>query len=606
VEEDIVISRRITPERRGRRFITGIAALGLIAGSMLASGTALAVHDENFQLDGDTSIVAQNGSGTTDWDTLFNADGTNTSAIGGTNDYKNGDFKRDFLSKTGRTGACSFGSGTTFCTADDTTFATGSKDTLNITPGWQCNHDNNVNSKIDIMNAYAVSYIVPSGVDAGDRILYFALEKNVDNGNNNVGFWFLKSDADCSSASGTAPFTGSHADGDVLIVSAFTNGGGVSSITAYRWTGGATGCIDSTPATANCDGLPIASGGDCKANLGGDSICATTNSGPTEENDAITTKWPTANGSTVGTTVVPPDFFEGGINLNEAFETSGGAPRCFNTFIADTRSSQSLTATLFDYARGTLGECTVSMTTAPSSTADRALGSTDAITDTATVTGHAPSGTAPSPTGTVSFYLCSPSDLTTGGVADTDGVCEDSNGTFINDDTTLTAGAGGTATATSDDVQALLTEPGKYCFRAHYAAGATEPNYPGQTAETSNPAAECFTVTANATTSTTQSWLPQDTAHVTADGGATVEGFVVFQLFESTDCSGDPVQTFGADESLTVDSNGDVTTNNTTYYTDNVQVSWIATFTSTNAIGSGDPGPCERSDIANLDNDTTP
>ena len=53
---------------------------------------------------------------------------------------------------------------TTFCTADDTTYATGSKDTLGIgNGGWQCNHDKNVNSKIDIMNAYVAQYTTADG-----------------------------------------------------------------------------------------------------------------------------------------------------------------------------------------------------------------------------------------------------------------------------------------------------------------------------------------------------------------------------------------------------------------------------------------------------------
>ena len=52
---------------------------------------------------------------------------------------------------------------TNFCTGDDTTYATGSKDTLGIgNGGWQCNHDNNVNSKIDIMNAYVAQYTDPA------------------------------------------------------------------------------------------------------------------------------------------------------------------------------------------------------------------------------------------------------------------------------------------------------------------------------------------------------------------------------------------------------------------------------------------------------------
>ena len=160
------------------------------------------------------------------------------------------------------------------------------------------------------------------------------------------------------STGGAVDWTGSHADGDVLVVSAFTNGGGVSNIDAYRWDGD-DGCIDNPVNPAVCDGLPIGSGGDCKASDGGDNICATTNSGPIEENNAITTPWLTSDATLgVGHTVVPPDFFEGGINLTEAFEGIGrSAPSCFSTFIADTRSSQSVTATLFDFARGQLGGC---------------------------------------------------------------------------------------------------------------------------------------------------------------------------------------------------------------------------------------------------------
>ena len=57
---------------------------------------------------------------------------------------------------------------------------------------------------------------------------------------------------------------------------------------------------------------------------------------------------------------------------------------------------------------------------------------------------------------------------------------------------------------------------------------------------------------------------------------------------------------------INVDASGNATTNNTTYYVDtNIQISWKATFTSTNGVASGNPAPCERSDIANLDDDIT-
>src|SRR4029079_3686166 len=107
------------------------------------------------------------------------------------------------------------------------------------------------------------------------------------------------------------------------------------------------------------------------------------------------------------------DFFEGGVNLTNVFESTGEeAPSCFNTFIADTRSSQSLTATLFDFARGQLGECSATVTSTPSLTSTT-LSSTDEIKDTADVYGTDANGDAvPDPTGTVSFFLCGPSATT--------------------------------------------------------------------------------------------------------------------------------------------------------------------------------------------------
>src|SRR5262249_9166030 len=156
-----------------------------------------------------------------------------------------------------------------------------------------------------------------------------------------------------------------------LVTSAFTSGGGVSSILVFRWAGGASGCIDSNDnpdpsvvvnGTKGCNALPIGSGGDCKTNTSVgtppvDVICATTNSGTKVTNTHITVPWLTSDSTLgVGHTIVPPDFFEGGIDLTQAFKNVGGtAPSCFNTFIADTRSSQSPTATLFDFARGSLG-----------------------------------------------------------------------------------------------------------------------------------------------------------------------------------------------------------------------------------------------------------
>jgi hypothetical protein len=282
-------------------------------------------------------------------------------------------------------------------------------------------------------------------------------------------------------------FTGSHVDGDVLVVSAFTNGGGVSNIDAYRWDG-PNGCIDRPADPAVCDGLPIGSGGDCKAAPGEDNVCATTNSGPLEENDSITTSWLTADATIgVGHTVVPANFFEGGINLTDAFADAGAgaAPSCFSTFLANTRSSQSLTATLFDFARGSLGGCNTDLSTEAGNTAnggsaaseDIGTGTASSGTDTVTLTVDGTANWA----GTLSWYLCGPDDALTTCDPD-DGV--DVTSRTVDQDSSGADFVSGTAT---------LTSAGTYCWTAVFVPDA-ESAAAGVEGAQDDGTDECFTV----------------------------------------------------------------------------------------------------------------
>lgn len=495
------MGHRILGGRRRRLLLaTLVVAVGGLAAFMITS--ALAVHELKFQLDGDTSTACgtvpkctEPGAQIYDWDSLFNADGTNTSLVSAAGPFTSAKFVRDFEVKPSKNGACSLtGTSGTFCTGDGTTYATGSKDTLNISAspgvkGWECNRDANVNSKIDIMNAYAASYTDPA---SGHKILYFGLDKNKDNGNNNVGFWFLQGSAGCTAGTGSTAWTGTHKDGDILVVSEFTKGGGVSGIAAYRWAGDAKGCIDShdnpSKAAGGCNEEPIGEGGDCKTVTGGstDAICATTNSGPLPFNKNIETKWLTADATLgVGHEVVPPDFFEGGVDITEEFKNAGGhVPSCFNTFIGDTRSSTSLTATLFDYASGVLGECASKVTTEAGDTqaaggkaspSSIGSGKVSSGTDTATVT---VSGTA-TWGGTVSWHLCGP--VSTDGCDKTKGVLVTPSEEVSNSSPTVVSGT------------AELTSAGRYCWTAHFEPNK-ETEEAGLGAADDNGVNECFTV----------------------------------------------------------------------------------------------------------------
>lgn len=450
-----------TGSRRRRRFLF-VPILIVSAAALMFVAGAQAVHDQNFQLDGDVSAsTTTNVGGTTqnlDWDSLINADGSLKALPAG---FTASSFDRDFL--TNANGS--------FNTADTTTFATGSKDTLPISPGWQCSFSNNVNSKIDIMNAYAAAYTAANG----DELLYFALEKNANEGNNNVGFWFLQDEAACASASGNNAFVGDHTDGDLLIVSAFTNGGLVSTIDVYRWNGGATGSLGTTP---------VAHGADCSTEPAGDDACATVNGPADGVGGTITTPWLTANKDDgVGHSLRQAEFFEGGVNLTD--NNLGG--KCFTTFIADTRSSQSLTATLFDFSRGQLGACVTELTTTPANSGGTPLTDSDGdlLPDIAIGTGSAGVDVRDSAdlnvigadtwSGTLHFFLCGP--IATG-TCDTGGL-EIGAGTAVNQDTVMPVLSG----------SAHLTSVGRYCWRGFFDS-ATE----GVGDQTDSSLGECFEV----------------------------------------------------------------------------------------------------------------
>jgi hypothetical protein len=532
-----------TGSKRRKRFLF-VPFLIVACTALFVIGSAQAVHDLQFQLDGDTTSTAYSpptGSNPTkDWNDIFNVsnDSTantqtvsvNSTNVGSGKTFDSAAFQRDFETNATcpTTSAIGLNSlSTHLCTADDTTYATGSKDTLGIgNGGWQCNHDNNVNSKIDIMNAYVLQYTNPANQH---KIFYFGVERNVSNGTNDVGVWFLQSGASCTSPSGSANFSGQHQDGDTLVVAEQTSGGGVSTAKAFRWAAstdstskffGDGGCIDSNDnfdpskvvnGTKGCNNLPIASGGDCKTAGGGDSICGTTNAfcpPPRKATDPIppcnlpwnqnvTTNWRTANGSTVGTTIVPPDFFEGGIDITQAFQGHGGTtPSCFNTVAPDTRSSASPTATLFDYTLNQLGGCGGSLSTQQNfGSTSQQIGTNGTIssgTDSATLT---ITGT-PSWGGTLTWYLCGPNVTT----CDTNGVNVASETVSSTDgassaDTAKsysTADAGITGSSTATLTSAFGT--GVYCWHAQFVPDPASSNA-GVDTQDDNGANECFTVT---------------------------------------------------------------------------------------------------------------
>ena len=110
-----------------------------------------------------------------------------------------------------------------------------SKD-VNDTTQWKWTAGSNPD-KDDLLHAYSAVYEVP-GQKAGveDQVLFFGADRFANNGDSNIGMWFLKDGTiDCNATTGgNQTFTGAHQDGDLLVVSSFTNGGGTATVQAFR------------------------------------------------------------------------------------------------------------------------------------------------------------------------------------------------------------------------------------------------------------------------------------------------------------------------------------------------------------------------------------
>jgi hypothetical protein len=442
---------------RSRRLRSAIGlAFSLVLIAMFVIPSALAVHDDNiFQLDrnavtsdpGDPATVGE------DWDLVCpngHADGA-AQCLGGTT-ADTSKFVDDFPP------------------ANSTIFTGGgSKDDLSIQGGPWLSKNGSVPDKDNLLHGYAARY---------DDHLYFGADRSAANGDAALGVWFFQSPVAPGTGGGTQPFTGEHVNGDILVLTDFTGGGGTVTARVFEWHspgGSVNGTLDlisgdDPPTPADCVGPPQVEDND--------NACATVNN---ENEDSPWAYQAKEQGSPAG--VFPPGhFFEGGIDLTGL----GLAEECFSSFLIETRSSQSVDSVLKDFVAGQFELCGATITTNAQDDADGApfeIG--DTITDTATV--HVTGGSTPAPEGFVDFYICGPS-------ATVISSC-DANGTPVSSEDL--AGAvedpENSFSVTSDAV--TLNVAGNYCFYAEYPAGQ-DTNYPNG-AFLTDFTDECFAVAPN-------------------------------------------------------------------------------------------------------------
>jgi hypothetical protein len=530
-----VLSRIVVKKRRGRRLLAVASLTSIVIGSLMLANAAFAVRATGaFELDGNAVNGAAAGD---DWDNVCHQAAPTQCPTG-----------------TNTTGA----SAVAFIdAADDPIIFTGggSKDPQDPENDWLWKPSDTIPDKDTILHAFAAKYSldpsatcpVPAGTAKCD-VIFFGSDRFTNDGDAQLGFWFFKNAIARTSppvaSNGGFKFTGHHANGDLLVISDFSNGGTTSTIKVYFW--------DTTCGSDNTKANKVYSSPDvnqCGANnlrlkLSSDNAnCATSATtaaacGIVNSADGTSSPWPFLDKNSQ-TSFRQGEFYEAGLNLSAL----GLGGTCFASFEAESRASTSPTATLKALAIGGFGACTSGLSTTPSAGqgGSHAIGSngTYSSTDSATlsVTGAA------TWTGTLKFFICGP--IATG-------TCDGTTnaGTQVGSDLTVT-------NATTQPIQSAatsITTAGRYCYRSTFTSGTTGVPNASDSAST-----ECFTITPLTPSIATQlkkvsdnsnaSTVPVGTAvydTATLSGGTTNKGGTVrYRVYTDNQCTTELTGTAG-------------------------------------------------------------
>jgi len=549
----------------------------LVSSSLLVASTALAVNATGaFELDGNATNAA--GTPGDDWDNVCHEVlGTDCST------------SSDTTGGIGNTGATAVAWSAEADPSASIFTGGGSKDPEDPGDSWAWKDEGGLPDKDNLEHGFAARYSLapnattcPTDPDGGGplpafptcEVLFFGSDRFANDGDAVQGFWFFQDKIELGNTprGGGSAFTGHHVNGDLLIISDFSNGGSVSTIFVHKWDTACTKAANNNPQPGQCSAANLrlaasSTAANCTSSAATAGFCGIVNTGTTN----VTSPWPflDKDGST---SFRQGEFFEGGVNLS----TLGLGGTCFASVASETRSSTSPTATLKDFVLGTFGDCVATLSTQVSNAGPVAPGTS--VNDVLTVSSSNSTVTA---SGTVTWFLCGP--IATGACT--------TGGTNLG--TSALSGSAGTATATSPSVNTGTgLSPGRYCFRAEWPGDVNFDDGPYSEFGGANGTNECFVVKDVSSITTAQKWLPQDTATVTNAGGTPVSGTVVFSLYENGTCSGAAATTF-------TDTAAPYETNNATYRTSSTIISWSATFTPSdpNAVVGSTTTSCERSDL---------
>ena len=338
------------------------------------------------------------------------------------------------------------------------------------------------------------------------------------------GFWFFQNQVSLTNnkSQGGFTFSGLHKNGDLLIVSDFSNGGTTATIGVYKWD---TACTAASKPTADCADsnlrlLQSSSNANCATSQPSAPFCGIVNSA-----NGVASPWAYTDKSG-NSTFLNGEFYEGGINLS-AFP--GLAQECFASSLAESRSSTSTSAVLKSFVLSNFGNCSSSLTTTAKDGSGGTIPGTGLSIGGGSITvkdsANLNVGGAAVWSGSIAFFLCGPSATDT---------CA-SGGTSV--------GSVNVDNATTQPVlspAATVTSAGRYCWRAVFTSNTS--GVPGASDNGSNPS-ECFTVnpvTPSITTNATSAAVTiggsiADTATLsgtaTEPGGSPAAGSITFRAY---------------------------------------------------------------------------
>jgi len=253
-------------------------------------------------------------------------------------------------------GSSSVYTGVTPDPAPQSIFTGGRKDIQDIPEwGWK---NGAVPDKSDITDAQAAAYDY-----FGDLIVYFEADRVANAGDTFLGFWFFKDEV---SLLPDGSFDGLHQPGDTLVLVNFPQAANaVPLVQVVKWDPTCSKADSNNPAAGDCAAQNLrllagasGAGAVCSNAVDPQPACAITND-EGGANDPTPSYWPYTSKDGFINEFPFETFFEGGINLTQLL---GGEDACFASFMAESRSSSSFTASLKDFVLDSFPVCAISVT----------------------------------------------------------------------------------------------------------------------------------------------------------------------------------------------------------------------------------------------------